>query len=78
MLGAKRDEILWKAHNGMLDVLITSFNTIASDFRQFAEEEGRPRPAVTNKKQRKTPWIFDVEFHRIVLDEAHIVSYAIV
>ena len=59
----------------MIDVLITSYNTISSDYRQMEDDldaarEKRPQA----KKKRRAPYVFDVEFHRIVLDEAHTVS----
>jgi hypothetical protein len=80
--GSKRDEVLLQANNGMLDVLITSFNTVASDFRLMHEEASAKKnrdnsnePNPPKKKPKKAPWIFNVDFHRIVLDEAHTVCF---
>jgi SWI/SNF-related matrix-associated actin-dependent regulator of chromatin subfamily A3 len=56
------------------DILITSYNTLAYDLKKW--EDGMD-PASKMKKQKVKAGsnlsIFDVAFHRVVLDEAHII-----
>lgn len=57
---------------GDVDVLLASYHTLAADYRTCFGEEDEEKPRLV-KKPRKGPRIFDVSFHRIVLDEAHII-----
>jgi hypothetical protein len=59
----------------MLDVLVTSYHTLANEFNQMVDEERAKKGGPpSEKKQRSSLLIFDVHFHRVVLDEAHMVS----
>lgn len=108
--GPSRGKVLQRL--GELDVLITSYNTLASDFKIWEDKMGEDseeketvaardhirdtwsgkrgedddfipgctddedddhelRPKKKRRKSKPTPVIFDLKFHRIVLDEAH-------
>ena len=56
-----------------IDVLITSYNTLAYDFgsREAAKNGAMADGGLKPLKRAKTTAIFDVVFHRILLDEAH-------
>ena len=62
--GADRHAILRDVMTGTVDILLTSYNTLASD---YASGHG----TAPKKKKAKRDSIFDLEFHRVVLDEAH-------
>ncbi|KAL7547677.1 hypothetical protein ACHAWF_010962 [Thalassiosira exigua] len=63
--GANRHAILPEVRAGHVDVLLVSYNTLAADCDALA------RRTAPKKKKAKTESIFDIDFHRIVLDEAH-------
>jgi SWI/SNF-related matrix-associated actin-dependent regulator of chromatin subfamily A3 len=75
--GPTRENMLVRVQQGQLDVLMTSYHTLASDYKAWVEAmEGDAEEdlgARAKKKRRKAPHIFELEFHRVVLDEAHIV-----
>jgi SNF2 family DNA or RNA helicase len=79
--GPSRDGVLLRVQQGQVDVLMASYHTLASDYKIWEEskdegDDASPRNALgmrLGKKRRKAPHIFELEFHRIVLDEAHIV-----
>jgi SWI/SNF-related matrix-associated actin-dependent regulator of chromatin subfamily A3 len=52
-----------------IDVLIASYNTIAYDFGQ--EERHADEPA--SKRKKTSSIVFDTKFHRVLLDEAHMI-----
>jgi hypothetical protein len=56
--------------NGV-DILVTSYHTIVSDFKKFLEAKDAEKKGNRTKKQKTSTSIFDLIFHRIVLDEAH-------
>jgi SWI/SNF-related matrix-associated actin-dependent regulator of chromatin subfamily A3 len=62
--GPNRHSILPQVKSGNVDVLLVSYNTLAAD---SVSDKG----AVPKKKKTKRESIFDINFHRIVLDEAH-------
>eukprot|EP00956_Cyclotella_meneghiniana_P025829 scaffold54682_cov69-Cyclotella_meneghiniana.AAC.9 len=62
--GSDRSSILPQVKAGNVDVLLVSYNTLAADYD--ASGKGEPK-----KKKAKRESIFDIAFHRIVLDEAH-------
>ena len=64
--GANRHDILPEVKAGNVDILLVSYNTLASDFDATDNSSKKPK-----KKRAKRESIFDVDFHRIVLDEAH-------
>jgi SWI/SNF-related matrix-associated actin-dependent regulator of chromatin subfamily A3 len=65
--GANRHAVLSEVRSGNVDILLVSYNTLAADF-DGREERGS---AQKKKKKARRESIFDIEFHRIVLDEAH-------
>ncbi len=67
--GANRHAVLSEVRSGKVDILLVSYNTLAADFDDRSEE-GRSAQKKKKKRARRES-IFDVEFHRIVLDEAH-------
>ena len=58
-----------------IDVLIASYNTLAYDFgaREAAENGGKADGRLKPVKRAETTSIFDFVFHRILLDEAHVI-----
>lgn len=60
-----------------VDVLITTYHTLATEIKQYEAERENEQSltAITKSKRKtkKTPSIFDLHFHRVVLDEAHII-----
>lgn len=77
--GPKRDAKLLLVQQDGVDILMTSYHTLASDYRKWMDvddddrKNGGDKKIPKLKKQRKGPFIFDIEFHRVILDEAHIV-----
>lgn len=65
--GANRHAVLTEVKSGNVDILLVSYNTLAADF----DASGQGVEHKTKKTKRES--IFDIDFHRIVLDEAHIV-----
>lgn len=61
--GPNRHSVLPQVKSGNVDVLLVSYNTLAADY----DVSG----AAPKKKKTKRESIFDIDFHRIVLDEAH-------
>lgn len=56
------------------DVVIVSYSTLAYDFGKYFEMTTSKTTIESRKKKaKKAKTIFDIPFHRIVLDEAHIV-----
>eukprot|EP00594_Rhizosolenia_setigera_P011544 CAMPEP_0178958718 /NCGR_PEP_ID=MMETSP0789-20121207/11812_1 /TAXON_ID=3005 /ORGANISM="Rhizosolenia setigera, Strain CCMP 1694" /LENGTH=953 /DNA_ID=CAMNT_0020641483 /DNA_START=160 /DNA_END=3021 /DNA_ORIENTATION=+ len=67
--GANRSDILKEVKADMVDILLVSYHTLAADYSStFGDntDDGEPK-----KKRAKTDTIFDTDFFRIVLDEAH-------
>jgi len=75
--GANREKSIPLVQYNKIDVLITSYHTLASDLKKLEQEEANSTAFKKKQKKRKVagkqPTIFDVLFHRIVLDEAHII-----
>ena len=65
--GQNRHAVLPDVMCGRVDVLLVSYNTLASDW-DVQKDTGKKSP---KKKRAKTESIFDIDFHRVVLDEAH-------
>jgi SNF2 family DNA or RNA helicase len=73
--GANRADLLPALQAGQIDVLLVSYHTLAAEFSKIygkendvTKDDGQPRT-----KKSKQESIFDVPFHRIVLDEAHMI-----
>jgi len=69
--GANRHAILPKVRAGNVDILLVSYNTLAADYD--ASGRGAPPKKAPKNKKAKMESIFDIDFHRIVLDEAHMI-----
>mmetsp|Transcript_11127 Transcript_11127/g.22142 ORF Transcript_11127/g.22142 Transcript_11127/m.22142 type:complete len:873 (-) Transcript_11127:81-2699(-) len=73
--GADRHEILSDVQEGHVDILLVSYNTLASDHDAFAASLDASANGNKKKKAKRARTaamsIFDIDFHRIVLDEAH-------
>ena len=76
--GADRHEMLHDVENGNIDVLIASYNTLSSDHDAFVASQDASASDGNKKKKAKRARtvatsisIFDINFHRIVLDEVH-------
>ncbi|KAL9184392.1 hypothetical protein ACHAXT_002478 [Thalassiosira profunda] len=63
--GPNRHDILPDVRTGGVDILLVSYNTLAADF------DANGKGGAPKKKKAKRESIFDIDFHRIVLDEAH-------
>lgn len=68
--GQDRHELLPLLQGEKIDVLIVSYHTLSSEFKNTfsgldSDKEGAPPP----KKMKKSS-LFDVQFHRAILDEA--------
>jgi len=71
--GKERAEMFPAIQAGTVDILLVSYHTLAADFGAVfgkGDENGAREPP--QKRSRKAS-IFDIHFHRIVLDEAHII-----
>lgn len=72
--GPKRETKISLVQYNQTDILITSYNTLAYDLRKWESDDD---PTMKKKKQKLKAGtslsIFDISFHRIVLDEAHII-----
>lgn len=82
--GSSRIDILRKVQEGKLDVLVCSYQTLAWDLKKYRkmQDEKAELELSSNEKSKKEadssinngdPIIFDLEFHRIILDEAHVI-----
>jgi len=73
--GPNRERSIPLVQYNKIDVLITSYHTLASDWKKLHEDDSKSGPAALKKKQQKKrkvsgkqlPSIFDVLFHRVVL-----------
>ncbi|VEU36620.1 unnamed protein product [Pseudo-nitzschia multistriata] len=75
--GPSRATLLQKVKEGEINVLLVSYNTLAADYTKIfgkaKDDDGSKIPARPKKKQRPIDSIFKIPFHRICLDEAHII-----
>jgi SWI/SNF-related matrix-associated actin-dependent regulator of chromatin subfamily A3 len=77
--GSRRRDLLSEIQNGMFDILLVSYHTLASEYNQVYGKSNGDRSnnqsdlvdAVPSAKRSKKESIFDVKFYRIVLDEGH-------
>jgi SWI/SNF-related matrix-associated actin-dependent regulator of chromatin subfamily A3 len=68
--GSQRESLIQSLQLEQVDVVITSYNTLATDFTAAFLSPERGQPPV---KRVKHGTIFDSNFHRVILDEAHII-----
>lgn len=71
--GPKRDGLVALIQYNQTDVMITSYNTLSYDYRKYMEEMDPKNPKKRKASVANQVTIFDVCFHRVVLDEAHII-----
>ena len=76
--GPKRRDLLPLILHNELDVVFTSYPTLASDFQTYLDIHGDPdNPHREPRKQHKLKctdlFLFEIPLHRVVLDEAHII-----
>lgn len=70
--GTNRTRCLPLVQANAIDILLVSYQTLAADYGKYFSKDGNP-----SGKKRKGPGIdpaasiFDINFHRVVLDEAH-------
>lgn len=67
--GANRHEMLREVQEGHVDILLVSYNTLASDYDGSSTGSSKKKKAKRARTAAES--IFDIDFHRIVLDEAH-------
>ena len=73
--GSSRKSLLPQIHSGEINVLLVSYQTLASEFTKVFgkgkqsdnDQESKPRA----KKRTKMDTIFDYSFHRIILGEIY-------
>ena len=75
--GPNREKSIPLIQYNKVDILITSYHTLAADLKKVEWAAADPVAFQKQQKKRKASGsqlsIFDVAFHRIVLDEAHII-----
>ena len=69
--GKNRHEVLSDVKDGRVDILLVSYNTLAADYDSSGKGDAAPKKKKKAKRQKLGESIFDIDFHRIVLDEAH-------
>jgi SNF2 family DNA or RNA helicase len=73
--GANRNEMLQYVKAGTVDILLVSYQTLAAEFSNSYGSDSNCEGDEPQKKRAKRDSIFDIDFHRIVLDEAVRISY---
>lgn len=74
--GPRRESKLSLVQLNQVDILITSYHTLVSDLKKHEDGKGKKENLVlknSSKKMKSSLTIFDLTFHRVVLDEAHII-----
>lgn len=72
--GTNRHAVLSEVNSGNVDVLLASYNTLAADYDGSSEaEEAVPKKKKKKRARMEAMSIFAIEFHRLVLDEAHMI-----
>lgn len=68
--GQNRTEMLPDIQSGAVDILLASYHTLAAEYKNiFGKDDDGDGKDPSPKRSRKAS-IFDIKFHRIVLDEA--------
>ncbi len=69
--GPNRSDILPEIHAGEVDIALVSYHTLAYEYGNvYGKNNGNDLEEPQKKKSKKSS-IFDIDFHRIILDEAH-------
>lgn len=73
--GPNRDKLLQLVKANELDILLVSYHTLAADFKKYRDwhPPGKSSLPPPSKKGRPSIFIFDLHFHRVILDEAHMI-----
>ena len=72
MTGPNREQVLIQVKHGNIDVLLASYHTLAADLKKFQQEKEdfvNAKRHAQKKRKKSGPSIFEIKFHRIVLDE---------
>lgn len=73
--GTHRERLLPLVESNAVDILLVSYQTLAADYsKYFGKDDGDSKPAATKKRKNGSggaSTIFDIPFHRVILDEAH-------
>ena len=73
--GSNRCELIPKIKSGKIDVLLVSYHTLGAEFKKIYGNKAEAKNAGYGeepiKKKSKQESLFDITFHRFVLDEAH-------
>ncbi|GKY94354.1 hypothetical protein MPSEU_000401200 [Mayamaea pseudoterrestris] len=81
--GSNRGKVLQMIESGQVDIVLASYQTLASDLSimrsamrkaDASDDDALFELPRAKKKQRGDRWIFDLCFHRLVLDEAHMIK----
>ena len=72
--GPNRHDLLELVRNGMIDILLVPYPTLSADYGLTFGINRDPIVPVKKKMKRET--IFDIIFHRIILDEAVRIQYS--
>lgn len=75
--GTSRQKVLQEVLHEQVDVLLVSYHTLTADYAKVFGDAGKSNISASGstteepaRKKTKTQSIFDVSFHRIILDEA--------
>jgi SWI/SNF-related matrix-associated actin-dependent regulator of chromatin subfamily A3 len=72
--GPNRHQMVPMIENNCYDIVLTSYHTLAYDYRIYAEQkDGKECKKKAKVTQEKRLFLFDLLLHRIILDEAHII-----
>ena len=71
--GPGRHKVLDAVKQGEYDIILTSYHTVAADLKKYIEFEESGKDSEKKRTLETKTFIFELEFHRIVLDEAHII-----
>lgn len=68
--GPTRFNLLTPLHEGKIDVLVVSYHTLSAEFTHIFGGGQKGDGCEPVQKKRRISSIFDIDFHRIILDEA--------
>jgi hypothetical protein len=70
--GHRRKAVLHRIMNNEIDIVLTSYHTLAADYKSLAKQElsnAEPSSEQHMKSKNSKKTVFDHVFYRIVLDE---------